>query len=84
MITRDNIKSVFDSVSESDIDEVMDSSNDYVLLHLDGYGNVSVQSVSDVDSAMAESNGDLVCDKDDLLRLFVESGSDNKFVKRYI
>lgn len=86
MITRDNVREVFNSVTEEEIDRVMDSSRSYVTLNVDSYGLVSLFPSRDYerDDEEMTMNGGVFCDKDDLLRLFVESGSKNPFIQKYV
>jgi hypothetical protein len=82
MITRDNLSSVLDMLTEEQINNAMDAKTDYVLLRVDGYGNVSLTPSFDFDEAqeIVDSTGALFCDKDDFLRLFSESESINPFL----
>lgn len=86
MITRDNIRDVFDGISKKDIDRVMDSREDYCLLEVGSYGNIYLSPATSFEVAeeSALESGGIVCDKDDLLRLFVESGSKNPFLSMYL
>ena len=86
MITRDNIREVFDLVTKDQIDRVMNSKNDYILLELVSYGAVYLMPVENSESAHEEAleSGGVCCDKDDLLRLFKESGSKNPFFAEYL
>lgn len=82
MVTRDNLSSVLDMLTEEQINDAMDAKTDYVLLRVDGYGNVSLTPSFDFDEAqeIVDSTGSLFCDKDDFLRLFSESESVNPFL----
>jgi len=86
MITRDNVREVFDAITEDQIERVMESKKDYVLLELLSYGAVFLMPVADSESAHEEAleSGGVCCDKDDLLRLFKESGSKNPFFAEYL
>ena len=86
MITRHNIASVFDSLTEAQIAGVMQSKSDYIALSIDGYGNVFLESVEYNEETEAEiqSCGGLLCDKDDFLRLFKKYESLNIFFFSYL
>lgn len=83
MITRDNLTEVFNLINEEQIKQVFSTKNDYVSLYIDGYGNVFFDSI-DINDEEREneilSAGGIICDKDDFLRLFEESGSLNPFL----
>jgi hypothetical protein len=82
MITKDNFSSVFDALTEEEINETMYASTDMVLLTVSGYGCVSLTPSFDyeADQEEAEATGGIWCDKDDFLRLFSESESVNPFL----
>ncbi len=82
MITKDNFSSVFDALTEEEINETMYASTDMVLLTVNGYGYVSLTPSFDyeADQEEAEATGGIWCDKDDFLRLFSESESVNPFL----
>ena len=82
MITRDNLTSVLDMLTEKEIKESMDAKTDYVLLTVNGYGYVSLTPSFDYeeDKQEAEATGGILCDKDEFLRLFSESESINPFL----
>ena len=86
MITRNNIASVFDVITEAQISGVMQSKNDYIALTVNGYGYVYLEAVdfSDEIEEEVQSCGGLLCDKDDFLRLFKESESLNPFFFPYL
>jgi hypothetical protein len=86
MITRDNIREVFDNISKEDLDSVMSSKYDMCLLTVNGYGWVNLFSRGDIEQAEleAEDEGGIFCDKDSLLQLFKESGSTNMNFKEYL
>ena len=86
MITRDNIREVFDGISKEQLDKAMDYKCDYVTLEVDGYGNIYLFPAKSFVKAekQMEQVGGIVCDKDDLLRLFKESGSTNMNFKEYV
>lgn len=82
MITRDNLTSVLDMLTEEEINDTMDARTDMVLLTVNGYGYVSLTPSFDyeADQEEAESTGGIWCDKDEFLRLFSESESINPFL----
>jgi hypothetical protein len=82
MITRDNLTSVLDMLTEQEIKESMEAKTDMVLLTVSGYGCVSLTPSFDyeADQEEAESTGGILCDKDEFLRLFSESDSINPFL----
>jgi hypothetical protein len=82
MITKDNLSSVLDMLTEQEINDTMDARTDMVLLTVSGYGYVSLTPSFDyeADQEEAEATGGIWCDKDDFLRLFSESESVNPFL----
>lgn len=88
MITSNNITEVLNSLTKEQVNEVMNNSNsDNVGLHVDGYGNVYFESIECNDTEREEeilSTGGLVCDKDNLLSLFMECDSINPFLLQLI
>jgi hypothetical protein len=82
MITKENFSSVFDALTEQEINDTMDARTDMVLLTVSGYGYVSLTPSFDYeeDEEVAESTGGIWCDKDEFLRLFSESESVNPFL----
>jgi hypothetical protein len=82
MITRDNLSSVLDMLTEQEINDTMDARTDMVLLTVSGYGYVSLTPSFDyeADQEEAEATGGIWCDKDEFLRLFSESESINPFL----
>jgi len=85
MITTENIKQYFNLLSESDINEAINSSVDYIGCYINGYGYVYAipMDYTDSDEDLL-SMGGFKCDKDDFLRLFVESESVNPFLLKLI
>ena len=85
MITKDNLKQYFDLLSESDVNESINSNVDYIGCYINGYGYVYAIPM---DVEMCEddlvSMGGFQCDKDDFLRLFMESESLNPFILKLI
>jgi hypothetical protein len=82
MITKENFSSVFDALTEEEINDTMDARTDMVLLTVNGYGYVSLTPSFDyeADQEEAEATGGIWCDKDEFLRLFSESESINPFL----
>ena len=82
MITRDNLSSVLDMLTEEEISNAMEAKTDYVLLTVNGYGYVSLTPSFDYeeDEQEAEQTGGILCDKDEFIRLFSESESINPFL----
>lgn len=82
MITRDNLSSVLDMLTEEQISNAMEAKTDYVLLTVNGYGYVSLTPSFDYeeDEQEAEATGGVFCDKDEFIRLFSESESINPFL----
>ncbi len=82
MITRDNLTSVLNSLTEKQINEAMESNTDMILLTLNGYGYASLTPSFNYeeDKEEAQSTGGIWCDKDEFIRLFSESESINPFL----
>lgn len=82
MITRENLSSVLDMLTEEQISNAMEAKTDYVLLTVNGYGYVSLTPSFDYeeDEQEAEATGGILCDKDEFIRLFSESESINPFL----
>lgn len=82
MITRENLSSVLDMLTEEQISNAMEAKTDYVLLTVNGYGYVSLTPSFDYeeDEQEAEQTGGILCDKDEFIRLFSESESINPFL----
>jgi len=85
MITTENIKEYFDLLTESDINEAINSDVDYIGCYINGYGYVYAipMDTNDCDEDLI-SMGGFKCDKDDFLRLFEESESLNPFLLKLI
>jgi len=87
MITKDNLTEVMNLITEKQVNEVMNSNTDYLGLFIDGYGNVFLESINLFKDEEREeeilSTGGVIIDKDDFLRLFMESGSLNPFIMEY-
>ena len=85
MITTENLKTYFDLLSESDVNKAIDSNVDYIGCYINGYGYVYAipMDANDCEEDLL-SMGGFQCDKDDFLRLFMESGSLNPFLLKLI
>ena len=81
MITTENIKEYFDLLSQSDVNEAINSDTDYIGCYINGYGYVYAipMGVNDCENDLL-SMGGFKCDKDDFLRLFQESKSLNPWL----
>ena len=91
MITQNNLKEVFDNLSKSDIDYCFHKhiviNEDMICLSVSVFNAgwfSSLDIISNEDIENQENQGNLVCDKDDLLRLFQESKSINPFLLELI
>lgn len=87
MITKHNLTEVLNLLTEKEINETMNAKSDYVGLWLTGYGHANLESVDINDLEQIEdieSTGGVICDKDDFLRLFTESGSINPFLIAFL
>ena len=87
MITQNNLKEVFDNLSKSDIDFCFHSNEDMICLSVSVFNAgwfSSLDIISNEDIEHEQSNGNLVCDKHDLLRLFKEAKSINPFLLELI
>ena len=86
MITKDNLTACFDALTEDQITPVMESKGDAVAMYANGYGHIYLESFDYATDNEEDiySTGGFIADKDDFLRLFVESGSNNKFLQPYI
>ena len=87
MITRDNITEVLNSLTREQVNKVMNSNNDNVGLYINSYGSVYFESVECNDTEREEeiiSTGGLVCDKDNLLSIFMECESINPYLLQLI
>jgi hypothetical protein len=87
MITRDNITEVLNSLTREQVNKVMNSNSDYIGLYVNGYGNVYFESVECNNIEREEeiiSTGGLVCDKDNLLTIFMECESINPYLLQLI
>jgi hypothetical protein len=76
MITSVNLKEVLSQLPKIEIETVLDSPYDYILLWVNGYGSVNLQSVNpyfyDEAEQIANDTGGILCDKDTFLGLWTE------------
>ena len=85
MINKNNLKSYFDNLTAKDISEAIDSNVDYIGCYINGYGYVyAIPMDGDMCEYDLLSIGGFQCDKDDFLRLFMESESLNPFLLELI
>lgn len=88
MITKDNLSSVFDLLTRKEIDNAFESSADFVAIESSSYGAVNIYPVSPVELEHVQTRiseaGDICCDKDTLLELFINSGSTNRSFQKWI
>lgn len=87
MITKDNLTEVMNLITQNEVKQVMNSKSDYIGLWVSGYGDVNLESINLYKDEEREeeirATGGIICDKDDFLRLFMESGSINPFILEY-
>jgi hypothetical protein len=87
MITSSNLKSCFEELSANQVKLALGGKSDTIVMTAGGYGNVMVENGSnytDEELEEATDNGQLVCDKDDFLRLYAECGADNTAFEPYL
>jgi hypothetical protein len=88
MITKENLKSYFDALKPNEINEALESNTDNIACYIGSYGSCYLESVNDDNETemqeATESTGGFICDKDDFLRLFEESGSTNETLTELI
>lgn len=90
MITENNIKEVLSSLQEEDVYQAMDSDLDYVAVRVHIYNTgykatIEPMDYSDEDEVLEViDSGNILIDKDEFLRLYVESGVYNKTIQEYI
>jgi len=86
MITRDNVRDVFDAITKEQVVKTMNSNVEYCLLEVLSNGIIYLSPATNfkVAEESALESGGIVCDKDALLRLFIESGSKNPFISMYL
>ena len=74
----------FDNLTESDIGEAFECLNDNIAAYFGSYGTPYLYAVTQSNETeleeATESTGGFICDKDEFLRLFQESGSSNPFL----
>lgn len=90
MITENNIKEVLSSLKEEDVYQAMDSDLDYVAVRVHIYNTGYKATIEPMDYSDEEEvlevidSGNILIDKDEFLRLYVESGAYNKTIQEYI
>lgn len=88
MITENNIKEVLSSLQEEDVYQAMDSDLDYVAVrvHIYNTGYKATIEPMDYSDEVLEviRSGNILIDKDEFLRLYVESGAYNVTIEEYI
>ena len=90
MITENNIKEVLSSLQEEDVYQAMDSDLDYVAVRVHIYNTGYKATIEPMDYSNEEEvlevidSGNILIDKDEFLRLYVESGAFNKTIEEYI
>ncbi len=90
MITTENLTEVLNNLTKEEITEVMESQTDYLSLELFTFNAgfyAVINPIKDTTSEEAEeiqSNGNIICDKDDFLRLVEESETTNKHLLELI
>ena len=88
MITQDNLKFAFENLNVNDCEEIY-KQGDYLAFELcvSNSGAVSRINSCDYDEELDEelsSNGNMLIDKDDFLRLYRESGANNPSIEELI
>jgi hypothetical protein len=85
MITQENLKFCFDDLTQEEVINTFDTNSDcdYVLFELNitnvgGYSTITPAHYNEEMETEANDSGQLFCDKDDFLQMFVESGSTNE------
>lgn len=89
MITRNNLKWVFNQITPEQLEHAMVSQEDFVALEVytsNTGSTVSLSSMtySEEGEEIVREAGNIFCDKDTLLSLFIESGSHNPAFNDYI
>lgn len=90
MITKENLKECFDSLTESEINLAFNEEPyNYIEFWVHSFNAGCYASISCCDYTEEKheeciSNGMIFCDKDDFLRLFEESGSVNQFLMELV
>ena len=89
MITSENLKYCFDNLNKKEIKKAMQSNKDYIkfelhIFNVGGFATIKAVHYSEKKENKITSNGNIFCDKDTFLQLFIESESKNKYLKKYI
>ena len=74
MITRENAKTVLNTIKSVDIESEMNKRHDYIAVTLSGYGHVFIESVDYNEETEEECNscGGFLTDKDNFMILLDE------------
>jgi len=90
MITTENLTEILNNLTKEEITAVMESQADYLSLELFTFNAgfcATLNPIKDTTSEEAEeiqANGNVICDKDDFLRLVKESETTNKHLLELI
>ena len=89
MITKHNLKELFESLEAEQIETALNSNYDFILFECMMFNIGSVARVESFDYSEelereANELGNLFIDKDDFLRLYVEIGANNKTIQNYL
>ena len=89
MITSNNITEFFDMLTKEQIDETLKSGAGYCVLKLSVFNTGAFAYLRPTDAdheerEEVESAGGIICDKEDLLRLFKESNSKNEHFDNWL
>jgi hypothetical protein len=88
MITSENLKFCFDNLTKKDIKQ-LEKKHDCLKFELHIFNTGSFSTIKSCDysekkETKLSASGNLFLDKDTFLQLFIESGSKNKFLQKYI
>ena len=89
MITSENLQFCFDNLNKKEIKKAMQSNKDYIKFELHtfntgGFATIKAVHYSDKKETKTTNNGNVFCDKDTFLQLFIDSNSTNKYIQKYI
>lgn len=85
MITRDNLKECFESITLQDVKQLEQEQGDFIAMTLSVFNAGGVVTVErgdwneETNQEQAES-GQIYCNCDEFLRLYEESGANNEFL----
>lgn len=86
MITNENLKFYFEDLNKQQIRDLADSNGDFVAMRLSVFNVGAVAHVErgdyneEIEEEM-QSNGDIYCDMDSFLQLYIESRAFNKHIE---